>query len=182
MASASEASVGGVKRALRRVPWRAVRLSRIAVVGVRALTPEGFATFRAKSIVLACGSFEANPEMRARYLGPGWDMVHIRGVPFNTGDGLRMAMNIGAMPHGSWSTCHASPQDVALPPCTIPVSYTTKRSYARYMYPYPIMVNMNGERFIDEGEDLRDTPVRSLAHRCLSLRRVVGELHQVAPG
>src|SRR5207237_1360606 len=66
------------------------------VVGVRALTPEGFATFRAKSIVLACGSFEANPEMRARYLGPGWDMVHIRGVPFNTGDGLRMAMNIDA--------------------------------------------------------------------------------------
>jgi tricarballylate dehydrogenase len=125
------------------------------VVGVRALTPAGFATFHARSIVLACGSFEANPEMRARYLGPGWDMVHIRGVPFNTGDGLRMAMNIGAMPHGSWSTCHASPQDVAMPPCTIPISYTTKRSYARYMYPYSIMVNMNGERFIDEGEDLR---------------------------
>ena len=125
------------------------------VVGVRALTPTGFAMFRAKSVVLACGSFEANPEMRARYLGPGWDTIHIRGVPFNTGDGLRMAMHIGAMPHGSWTTCHASPQDIALPPCTIPISYTTKRSYARYMYPYSIMVNTNGERFMDEGEDLR---------------------------
>ena len=49
-----------------------------------------------------------------RYLGPGWDTVHVRGVPFNTGDGFRMAMDIGALPHGSWSTCHASPQDIAL--------------------------------------------------------------------
>ena len=65
--------------------------------------------------------------MRARYLGPGWDMVRIRGVPFNTGDGLRMAMDIGAMPHGSWTTCHASPQDIDMPPFTIPSSYTTHR-------------------------------------------------------
>ena len=125
------------------------------VTGVRALTPAGFVTFNARSIVLACGSFEANPEMRARYLGPGWDMIRLRGVPFNTGDGLRMALNIGAMPHGSWTTCHASPQDINLPPFKIPVSYSTEGSYARYMYPYSIMVNVNGERFADEGEDLR---------------------------
>ena len=73
------------------------------VTGMRALTPSGFATFMAKAIVLACGSFESNPEMRARYLGPGWDMVRLRGVPFNTGDGLRMAMHIGAMPPG-WAS------------------------------------------------------------------------------
>jgi hypothetical protein len=50
-----------------------------------------------------------------RYLGPGWDMVRLRGVPFNTGDGLRMAMHIGAMPHGSWAPA-TSPQDINLPP------------------------------------------------------------------
>jgi tricarballylate dehydrogenase len=125
------------------------------VTGVRALTPDGFATFSAKAIVLACGSFESNPEMRARYLGPGWDMVRLRGVPFNTGDGLRMAMHIGAMPHGSWTTCHASPQDIDMPPYKIPVAYSTTGSYARYMYPYSIMVNIHGERFTDEAEDLR---------------------------
>ena len=27
----------------------------------------------------------------------------------NTGDGLQMAMNIGAMPYGMWTNCHASP-------------------------------------------------------------------------
>jgi tricarballylate dehydrogenase len=125
------------------------------VTGVHAITPNGIVKFTAKAVVMACGSFEANPEMRARYLGAGWDTIHIRGVPFNTGDGLRMALNMGAMPHGSWTTCHASPQDVCLPKFTIPISYTTKKSYARYMYPYSIMVNTNGDRFIDEAEDLR---------------------------
>ena len=128
------------------------------VVGVRAQTPTGYQTFRAKATVLACGGFEANPEMRARYLGPGWDMIRTRGVPFNTGDGLRMALNIGAMPHGSWSTCHASAQDFNMPLFTVPLSQAVGSggsSTSRYMYPYSIMVNTNGTRFVDEGEDLR---------------------------
>ena len=124
------------------------------VVGVQALGPKGFVRFDAKTVILACGSFEANPEMRARYLGPGWDMVHVRGVPYNTGDGLRMAMDIGAMPHGSWSTCHASPQDIALPAFTVP-SGAMHAEFNRYMHPYCIMVNTKGERFVDEADDLR---------------------------
>jgi tricarballylate dehydrogenase len=138
------------------------------VTGVRALTPAGFATFSAKSVVLACGSFEANPEMRARYLGPGWDTIRIRGVPFNTGDGLRMALHIGAMPHGSWTTCHASPQDINLPPFKIPVAYSTKASYARYMYPYSVMVNTNGERFVDEAADLRGRTYAAMGRAILA--------------
>ncbi|HSQ02394.1 MAG TPA: FAD-dependent tricarballylate dehydrogenase TcuA, partial [Burkholderiales bacterium] len=125
-----------------------------AITGVQALTPNGFRTFSAKCVVLACGSFESNPEMRARYLGRGWDMVHVRGVPYNTGDGLRMAMDVGAMPHGSWSTCHASPQDIALPLFTVP-SGAMHAEFNRYMHPYCIMVNTRGERFVDEADDLR---------------------------
>jgi tricarballylate dehydrogenase len=126
------------------------------VVGVRARTKDGFVTFRARSVVLACGGFEANPEMRARYLGPGWDTVRVRGVPFNTGDGLRMALDIGAMPHGSWTTCHASPQDINMPRHTLPSTYAaTHVSPSRYLYPLSIMVNVNGERFVDEGSDTR---------------------------
>ncbi len=128
-----------------------------AVTGVRALTANGYATFNAKAVLLGCGGFEANPEMRARYLGPGWDMVRNRGVPFNTGDGLRMALNIGAMPHGSWSTCHASAQDINLPQFGVPSLIPTGMlgNYSRYMYPWSIMVNTNGERFVDEAEDTR---------------------------
>ena len=138
------------------------------VTGVVALTPQGFVKFHAKSVVLACGSFEANAEMRARYLGPGWDMVHVRGVPFNTGDGLKMAMDIGAMPHGSWSTCHASPQDIALPKFTVPSVHVHGDSLNRYMYPYGIMVNQNGERFIDEVWETRGRTYASMGRAILS--------------
>jgi tricarballylate dehydrogenase len=137
------------------------------VVGVQALGPKGFVRFDAKSVILACGSFEANPEMRARYLGPGWDMVHVRGVPYNTGDGLRMAMDIGAMPHGSWSTCHASPQDIALPAFTVP-SGAMHAEYNRYMHPYCIMVNTKGERFVDEADDLRGKTYAKMGRAILS--------------
>lgn len=131
-----------------------IRDDRGRVTGVQALSPDGHVRFNAKAVVLACGSFEANPQMRAQYLGPGWDMVRVRGVPFNTGDGLRMALNIGAMPHGSWSSCHASPQDIDLPPFTVP-SGVVHAEKNRYMHPYSIMVNTNGERFVDEADDLR---------------------------
>jgi tricarballylate dehydrogenase len=129
------------------------------VVGVRALTPAGFTEFRAKAIVLACGGFESNAEMRARYLGKNWDTVKVRGVPFNTGDGLRMALDIGALPHGSWTSCHASPQDIAMSDSVLPSVYAVGASTVdetnRYMYPYSILVNVHGERFIDESSDTR---------------------------
>ena len=51
---------------------------------------------RAGAVVLACGSFESNPEMRARYLGPGWELAKIRGTRFNMGAGINMALAAGA--------------------------------------------------------------------------------------
>ena len=37
--------------------------------------PTATRTSTARHVVLACGGFEANPEMRVRYLGPGWELV-----------------------------------------------------------------------------------------------------------
>src|SRR5439155_423038 len=77
---------------------------------VELLVTRSFDTFcwlRSKSVVLACGGFESNSEWRTRYLGPGWDLAKVRGTRFNTGDGIRMAMDIGASPCGNWSGCHA---------------------------------------------------------------------------
>ncbi|MEE8517770.1 MAG: FAD-dependent oxidoreductase, partial [Dehalococcoidia bacterium] len=68
------------------------------VAGVTVKGPDGYHDLRSKAVVLACGGFEANPEMRARYLGAGWELAKVRGVRFNTGDGIRMAMDIGAQP------------------------------------------------------------------------------------
>src|SRR5215470_14906059 len=71
---------------------------------------------RAAAVVLACGSFESNPEMRARYLGPGWELAKVRGTRFNMGAGLTMAMGIGARPYGHWSGCHSVAWDINAPP------------------------------------------------------------------
>ncbi len=125
-----------------------------SVNGLRALTRQGYATIWAKAVILACGGFEANAEMRARYLGPRWDTVKLRGVPYNTGDGLRMALEIGAMPYGGWTTCHASPQDLNRPWFSLPGSRGAENTN-RYAYPYGIMVNIHGKRFVDEAEDQR---------------------------
>src|SRR5262245_32030784 len=45
---------------------------------------------RAGAVVLACGSFESNHEMRVRYLGPNWELAKSRGTRFNMGAGLTM--------------------------------------------------------------------------------------------
>lgn len=128
-------------------------------VGVRCSTPDGEVGFDAGAVVLACGSFEANPEMRAKYLGRSWDAAFIRGVPFNTGDGLRMAIDVGAMPYGSWTTAHASPQDWERPPYGLPSAEVHGVAggfgWSRYSYPYGILVNAAGRRFVDEAFDVR---------------------------
>ena len=72
------------------------------VEGIRVRQNGEQRELRAKSVVLACGGFEANPEWRTRYLGPGWDTAKVRGSRFNTGDGLKMALDIGAMAAGQW--------------------------------------------------------------------------------
>src|SRR5918994_627950 len=67
-----------------------------SIVGVVAEHRGERIEIRAGAVVLACGGFESNPELRARYLGPGWDLAKIRGTRFNMGDGLMMALRVGA--------------------------------------------------------------------------------------
>ena len=81
-----------------------------------AFGPDGYEEVRARAVVLACGGFEANPEMRTRYLGPGWELCRVRGTKHNTGDGIRAALDIGAQAYGGWSTCHAVQWDISAPP------------------------------------------------------------------
>lgn len=101
-------------------------------------------------VVLAAGGFEANPEMRQRYLGDGWDLVKVRGTRFNMGHMLQAALDAGAQPAGHFGGAHASPLDADAPKVG-DLRLTDKMS--RYSYPYSVMVNVDGERFVDEGED-----------------------------
>src|SRR5688572_1035731 len=60
----------------------------VKVQGLRAKQKGVPIEYRAKAVVLACGGFEANPEWRTRYLGPGWELAKVRGTRLNLGEGL----------------------------------------------------------------------------------------------
>ena len=124
-----------------------------AVQGVRVRHNGAMHDVRARSIVLASGGFEANAEMRTRYLGPGWEMAKTRGSRFNTGDGIRMALEIGASPHGNWSGCHAVGWDYNAPEFG---DLSVGDNFQKHSYPWGIMVNAQGRRFVDEGADFRN--------------------------
>jgi tricarballylate dehydrogenase len=120
------------------------------IQGVGAQTPQGYVKLYGKAVILACGGFEGNAAMRASYLGQGWDRVKNRGVPFNTGDGLRMAWEIGAQPFGHFSGCHARPLDMRGPPHTL---RSDPANHTRYPFPWGLLINVKGQRFIDESVD-----------------------------
>ncbi|WP_297693275.1 FAD-dependent tricarballylate dehydrogenase TcuA [Phenylobacterium sp.] len=107
----------------------------------------------ANAVVLACGGFQGNVEWRTRYLGPGWDLAKVRGTRFNTGDGHRMALEIGAMPAGQWSGCHAVAWERNAPEFGDPA---VGDGFQKHSYPFGIMLNARGERFLDEGADFRN--------------------------
>jgi tricarballylate dehydrogenase len=108
---------------------------------------------RAKAVILAAGGFQANTEWRTRYLGPTWDLAKVRGSRFNMGDGIRMAMEVGARPGGNWSGCHAVGWDRNAPEYG---DLAVGDGFQKHSYPFGIMVNADGERFVDEGADFRN--------------------------
>ena len=115
--------------------------------------PRGRRTVAAGAVVMASGGFEADAKRRAEHLGPGWDLALVRGTPFNTGDGLFSLIEAGAATHGHWSGSHAIAWDAAAPRHGDRV--LTNR-YSRQGYPYGIVVNRLGRRFVDEGADFRN--------------------------
>jgi len=117
-----------------------------AVKGVRVKSNGEFADIAARSVVLACGGFEANTEWRTRYLGPGWELAKVRGPRFNTGDGIRMALEIGASSYGNWSGAHAVGWDYNAPEFG---DLTVGDNFQKHSYPWGIMVNAAGRRFVD---------------------------------
>lgn len=106
--------------------------------------------FEAGAVVLACGGFEANTEMRTRYLGTGWDLAKVRGSRYNQGDGLNMALDIGAGSHGNWSGAHATGWDMNAPAYG---DLNVGDQFQKHSYIFGLLVNSRGERFVDEGAD-----------------------------
>lgn len=125
--------------------------------GLTGLTIEQAAvrrTIHARTVILACGGYQANPKLRRRYLGKEWEDVALRGVPYNCGDGHEVAEKIGAILTGDFESCHATPQDSRLTAHMLPGSNEESQRNSRYAFNYGVTVNLRGERFFDEGQDL----------------------------
>lgn len=127
-----------------------------AVVGLRARQPQGLVDFHGP-VVLACGGFQGNAEMMARYVGPR--SVHLRpickGGYYNRGEGIRMALDIGAAACGDFGSYHAEPVD--------PRSGVSEPSV--FIFPYGILVNREGRRFTDEAPGTVDAHYESVTRR-----------------
>lgn len=125
----------------------------VSVRGVKVKQGDRIFDVKAKTVILACGGFESDPEMRAQYLGPGWELARVRGTRFNTGDGIKMARAIGAAAFGNWSGCHAVGWDFNAPEFG---DLAVGDGFQKHSYPFGIMVNASGQRFLDEGYDFRN--------------------------
>ncbi len=132
-----------------RYACRATHLLRTAeaVDGVAARMADGTVReFRARSVVLAMGGFQGNPDMLREHFGPGGESLRpiSPGSALNDGAGIRMALATGARTAGEWDGMHSEPVD-ARSAASAPVVL---------VYPYGIVVDRDGKRFFDEGGGL----------------------------
>ncbi|MDH3704250.1 MAG: FAD-dependent oxidoreductase [Alphaproteobacteria bacterium] len=111
----------------------------------------------ARGIVLACGGFQGNPEMVAHYLGSQGRFLRpvARGGYYNKGEGIRMALDIGAAPAGDYSDIHTQPID--------PRSGATEPLVM--IFTQGILVNTEGDRFVDEAPGPIDANYEDICRR-----------------
>jgi tricarballylate dehydrogenase len=140
----------GVQVAYETTAWKLSLDENGAVNGVFVRDREGkVAQVPSSTVILACGGFEGNPEMLASYLGPNAYALRMYslGEQYNRGEGIRMVDEIGGKMAGQFGYVHGGPGD--------PRSSTTMPLID--CFPYGIIVNKLGKRFVDEGaEEIQD--------------------------
>jgi tricarballylate dehydrogenase len=111
------------------------------VRGVRAVGPHGPVELAGR-VVLACGGYEGNTELLARYHGEKGMLCRpvARGGHYNKGEGIEMGLAAGAATAGNFALFHAEPIDPR----------SGEPEAAIFAFPYGILVNAEGRRFTDE--------------------------------
>ncbi len=152
----------GAKILTRMPAKKLLRDNKGNISGVVAEGKEGEFTIAAKCVVIATGGYGNNREMLKKYLPNYHDTITYDGPPSNTGDGINMAVEIGAATaglgtanlHGPFlkpkSDSHALKMDASGPDGS-PMRITL---WLLAWEPEMIWVNKNGRRFIDEGYQL----------------------------
>lgn len=101
-----------------------------------------------KAVVLAAGGFQADIDWLARAWGPSARNFLIRGTPYNRGVVLKDLLDQGAESIGDPTQCHAVAIDGRAP------KYDGGIATRIDCVPFSIVVNKDGRRFYDEGEDV----------------------------
>ncbi len=131
------------------------------IAAVEAITDDGFVEFECESVVLGAGGYESSPEKRTRYYGSDYDAITVRGSRYNTGEAIEAALDVGANATGQWGGAHIALIDAESPP----VEGGANRVDG---FQYGLILNRDGERFFDEGQDSR-------AHMYAKLGRIIFE-------
>ncbi len=105
-----------------------------------------------KGVILATGGFEWDEELKAAFL-PG-PVTHPNSVPYNEGDGLKMAMAIGAAianmsEHWGWSSTRIPGEEAMGKPLN-------RGILSERTLPHSIIVNQKGTRFCNEAASYND--------------------------
>lgn len=97
-----------------------------------------------KAVIMTCGGFEGNPEMLATYIESAPVPIYVSGTPYNTGDGINMAIDVGA---DLW---HMNDVEWGRPGLKVPelpaVFWLSPRARSW------VNVNRYGRRFTDESD------------------------------
>ncbi|WP_224815956.1 FAD-dependent tricarballylate dehydrogenase TcuA [Hasllibacter sp. MH4015] len=104
-------------------------------------------TVTARTFVAAAGGFESNIDWLKEGWGEAAENFLIRGTPYNTGGVLRLMLDAGADKVGDVDQFHSVAIDGRAP--KFDGGIVTRLDCV----PFGIVVNQNGERFYDEGED-----------------------------
>lgn len=111
----------------------------------------------ADAVILGCGGFEANAQMRKDIMGQEWEDCLVRGTNYNQGAGIRMGMEIGAAFEGNPEGCHATPMDMHMPNYgNLEIPHNERKNYRKICYFLGVMLNTEGHRFVDEGINFRN--------------------------
>lgn len=122
---------------------------------------------RASAVVIASGGFQGNAEMMTRYVGFHVPTVS-RGGGNNRGEGIEMALAVGAAGAGQWNEYHPLPAD----PRTGSSGVLTFAAVMQTV-PYGVLVDGLGHRFMDEGADSMDQMYDVVAR---NVQRLPGQL------
>jgi succinate dehydrogenase/fumarate reductase flavoprotein subunit len=118
------------------------------ILGVRARRGQRWVAVKArKAVVLTCGGFENNQEMIRNYL-PGVPCCYTSGSPYNEGDGITMAMSVGA---DLWHMNNYAGPSMALKVPEIPTTFSMQAlHFSKQMSGGMIVVGPDARRFTDE--------------------------------